>query len=193
MRSLLSAALFALVAVFGPAMPANAALLASNPSWTGSATAFLGQSATVAPGGPFNNITFNFFDGSEAPQALGTLYIFDSEYLGRPDALSGAASLAASVSNAGGIYAFDPSVTLNGGQQYFFYADTIMTSIGSGLDVYSGGTVYFADDAALNFFANGNQDARFELNGTFVPEPVTLSLFGAGVIGLGVMRRRRKV
>ena len=46
--------------------------------------AFLGQSVTTTTGGPWDNISFNFFEPDDDPFALGTLFILDTEYLGLP-------------------------------------------------------------------------------------------------------------
>ena len=172
---------------------AQATVLVTDTAGPGSATDAFGQSVTTPAGGPFNNITFNFYNVAGAPTAAGILYIFNSVYGGTPNGLAGAGALAASISNAGGVYAFAPSFTLAGGHQYFFYEDTLTTITGSGIDDYAGGNAFFALTVSTAFTdAGGTQDANFTLSGVKkVPEPVTLSLFGAGLAGAALLRRRK--
>src|SRR3954470_18243563 len=54
----------------------------------------LGQSLTTPAGGPWNDLTFNWFDtggppypGIPNPIATGTLFLLGQEYLGTPGAL----------------------------------------------------------------------------------------------------------
>ncbi len=73
-------------------------------------------------GGPFDNINFNFVD---AVNPTGDLFILTQAYAGTPPALSGTTPgfLAESTGVSGGVYQFDPTVTLSGSTQYFFYVD----------------------------------------------------------------------
>ena len=59
----------------------------------GTGFGFPGQSITTPTGGPWDNLTFNWFDSPGAnivgiPIAGGTLFLLSSEYLGTPAALS---------------------------------------------------------------------------------------------------------
>src|SRR5690242_7666954 len=65
----------------------------------GAGTFALGQSLMTPAGGPWNNLTFNWFDtggtpnlGVPSPIATGTLFLLNQEYLGTPAALSAATS-----------------------------------------------------------------------------------------------------
>lgn len=190
--SVLVATVIAVALGFGSA---EASVLASNTA--GSATGVgqeWGQSVTTVSGGPFDDIQFNFYDANGAPTAAGTLYVFSSIYSGTPAGLASAGALAASVSNAGGIYSFAPSLTLNGGQQYFFYEDTAMTTLGEALDNYPGGNAFYCCGLGADFTNATGQDANFLLAGDpigAVPEPISLSIFGAGLLGGAVLRRRK--
>jgi hypothetical protein len=59
-------------------------------------------------------------------------------------------------------------------------ADLTPTFNGGFFDVFGGGEVEFLRDTSLTYSAVG------------VPEPITLSLFGAGIAGLAAARRRKK-
>jgi hypothetical protein len=138
---------------------------------------FTGQSVTTPAGGPFDNITFNFFSDTAAttPAAAGDLFILTQQYLGLPGGLSSATPgfLAESTGISGGIYQFAPSVTLQGGTQYFFYTDAQFQTAFAVPGTYAGGIMYFTTAGNELYEAHTTLDAAFRLSGTAVPEPWT--------------------
>lgn len=54
---------------------------------------------------------------------------------------------------------------------------------------FNGGSFALVGGGTLQF--TGNTSLAFTANVTGAPEPITLSLFGAGVAGIGAMRRRK--
>jgi hypothetical protein len=153
---------------------------------------FFGQAFTTPAGPSYSNISFNFFTDVPAttPAAAGILYLFTSAYSGTPAGLSSAGALAHSTSIVAGAYAFDPSVTLLPGTQYFVYSDTSITHL-SGANVIAGSQLYSAPDSSTNFAA-GSASRNFAVSGTTVPEPgsftIALPVITAVLFGL----RRRK-
>lgn len=154
-----------------------------------------GQSITTSSGGPWNNITFNWFaDNAGTPTAFGALYLLSEEYFGSADNLSSAVSgfIAASTGIVDDLYVFDQMITLSPSTQYFVYADTegFLTQQAPG--TYLGGTMYVAPMSTDNFFIPPSQDAAFSLSGTVVPEPSRFLLLTTGVAWSLFSRRRRK-
>jgi PEP-CTERM motif len=171
----------------------SASPIVSVTSGLASATFTPGESVTTPAGGPWNNITFNWYDQTARfPLAAGTLFVLTQEYLGLPGALSSLTPgfVASSQSIVAGVYIFDPLVTLSPNTQYFFYANASMNLSGSSIDIYAGGSVY--DDngpSAPNFEKTATQDANFTLSAA-VPEPASTILVGACLLGLAVRRLR---
>lgn len=163
-------------------------------SGSGSAQA-PGQSVTTPTGGPWSNITFNWYDSTTgAPLAQGNLYLLSQAYTGTPQALSlftpnllgvGAASA--------GVYAFAPSLSLAPSTQYFFYSDSVpggqgAVEMGAGAG-YAGGVRYGAANGNGSFTSRPG-DVSFSLQGVAVPEPGATSIVAAlGLASLFVTRR----
>jgi hypothetical protein len=83
-----------------------------------------GQSFTMpSSGGPWDNITFNFFSNSPAttPFTLGTAFLLNEQYLGMPSNLSTSTPgfLGESTGITGGMYVFSTALTLDPGVKYF--------------------------------------------------------------------------
>jgi len=182
----------------------------------------LGQSLTTPTGGLWDNISFNFIDSTGNPYANGTLFLLTQEYLGTPGDLgsSTAGYLAASMSSAGGIWDFAPSVLLQGNTTYWFYMNTWFddetVQLRYGIDnslyiadpttdlplsLYGGGS-YQADTAATssdgteNFYASlikgTSFDLAFTLTGTVnAPEPATLPRIALGLVMVWFGNRKR--
>ena len=156
-----------------PAAP-GATILQNTGGDIGSIFAFVGESFTTPEGGPWSNITFNFYSDVPAttPAAAGTAFLLTQEYLGTPNALgTGTAGfLAQSTGISGGQYVFDPSLILQPNTKYFLYENLAFTT--SGGNTFAGGNAYFAFPATDSFApapvpgGSGLQAANFLLSGT---------------------------
>jgi hypothetical protein len=192
--SVLGAATLLLLVI--AAEPLHAVALVTNTAGIGVSGLIEGQSVTTPTGGPFNNITFNFYDASINPTAVGDLYILTQEYLGTPAALSSATTgfLAESTGISANQYVFASSVTLQSNTQYFFYADSVGVESGFIIGGYPGGQLYAAT-SSFSFAAVVGQDANFTLSGTAVqtPEPATaaLGLLVFPAVGFWLHKKRK--
>jgi hypothetical protein len=177
------------------AAPASAAVITSFTSGADSATFVPGQSVTTPAGGPWNNLTFNWFNAAGAPTAAGSLFLLSQVYTGTPAALSSAtAGFIGSTSNiSGGTWLFAPGITIAPNTQYFLYSNAAITLSGAAVGTYPGGEAFDAPTTASAFFALTGQDANFSLAGqvtTATPEPVTVLLI-TPVLGALWLKRRR--
>lgn len=193
---------FALLLSAAPAAHAQQTLAQSTTANGGFFDAAPGQSVTIGGSGAFNNLVFNFnANGTLAPIAPGTLYLFSQEYLGTPAALSASTPgfIASAVGN-NNLYTFASTVSVQTSTQYFFYANTTATFAADSNNPYTGGIMYFAPGSSSAFQTASTFDAAFRLQGTAVvasaPEPSTLPLVGMGLISVlgvvGVARRRNQ-
>ena len=157
----------------------------------------IGQSVTTTAGGPWNNITFNFYSAANTPAASGSLYMLSQAYLGTPAALSTSTPgfLATTNTISGNVWQFNSSVTLNPNTQYFFYTNSAIPAFlltGTG-GTYTGGNGYFAL-GVNNGFASISNDMNFDLSGTIVavPEPSSIALVGLAAAGAGARCWRKR-
>jgi hypothetical protein len=176
---------------------ASSAPIVSVTGGTASASFVPGQSLTTPSGGPWSNITFNFIGTAGLPTAAGDLYLLTQEFLGTTNQLSTSLpGFVATSQSAGGLYTFDPSLTLAPSTQYFVYANTSLLLTGSAFGSYPGGNLYAAFMVGSNFSRTTGQDANFVLAGTpvitAVPESgsVVLIGFGLGAFWMTYTRRR---
>ena len=173
---------------------AHAAVITKNTSGnSGTLTESFGESFTTPAGGPWNNITFNFFSDRPpvTPSATGTAFLFSQAYTGNPAALSSAAPgfIASSTGISGGAYVFDPSVQLAANTVYWIFENGVLTV--SGGDAVSADTAYFAPTPSSNFVVaiGAPQATNFAVNGTVVataatPESSSSILLSLGMIGI---------
>lgn len=124
------------------AIPARAQIMQITSGATGGTYgAYAGLTFTTPAGGPWSNITFNFYAtpamGSapaSTPEAVGTAFLLTQVYNGTPSNLSSSAPgyVASSISISGGVYIFPPSVVLNPNTQYWVYENGLLPSITGG-------------------------------------------------------------
>ena len=196
------AAMF-LIASTTPSVSAEI-ILQNTGGTAGTLTEFFGSSFTTPTGGPFDNITFNFYANIPAttPSAAGTAFLLTKEYLGSASALSTSTAgfLAESTGISGGEFVFASSVVLQANTQYFLYGNAALTS--SGGNTFPGSAAYFANSSTDNFAmatvpgTNNPQASNFLLGGTTmatVPEPSSIVITGIGLLAsLGAWRRSRR-
>jgi hypothetical protein len=131
---------------------------------------FSGQSFTTPSGGPWDDITFNYFSDAPAttPLAGGTAFLLNQLYSGTPADLSSSTPgfLAASTGITGGVYEFPASLVLQPGTQYFVYQSGELLAT-SGDNVISGGQQFFTFDAGTDFTpVSPAVSANFTVSGT---------------------------
>jgi hypothetical protein len=89
-----------------------------------------GTTFTTGSGGPWSNITFNFYSTPAVgtapatnPEAFGTAYLLTQPYFGTPGSLGSSTPgyVAASTSISGGKHIFPTNVILNSNTQYWVY------------------------------------------------------------------------
>jgi hypothetical protein len=155
---------------------------------SGGAPFVWGQSVTTpTTGGPWSNITFNFYNSADnSPYAAGSLFLLNVAYTGKPSALSSSTTgYIATATASGGIWTFDSSVMLQPNFQYFFYMNSLASGVrpfisSTGTDVYAGGKIYYTGGGVnSNFVSNSTSDMNFTLSYTDTnPGPIP----GAGLL-----------
>ena len=157
--------------------------------------AYVGQAfTTAATGGPWDDIALSFYSNEGPATAFysqGDLFLFSTPYTGTPAGLSTsvtgfiAEALASNIS--GGMWVFNPSVTLQAGTEYYVYSDVLFAAEAiTGGDIISGGQVYAAGISTTDF-TSATASLNFQVNGSAVPEPGSI---GLTLIGLGWLGRR---
>jgi hypothetical protein len=176
-----------------PEAHATPITIASATGGTSTATVFFwGQDFTTIAGGPWDDITFNFYSGPGAtnPEAVGTAFLLNQEYLGTPASLSTATPgfLASTSTISGGAYVFASSVVLQPLTHYWLYGNAIFSLTGG---PGNSGVVYVSTGGN---FTSAPDSANYRVAGDIassVPEPATLLLLGTGLAGIVRLRRKR--
>jgi len=185
-----------------------------NPETPNAGFSAFGQSITTPTGGPWDHITFNFYEYWPVPgqaYASGGLYLLDTEYAEgalpadldttTPGYLAHTSTIVADPAEGGFQWSFDPSVTLSPNTQYWFYMNSsssepdhhnlYFTSTGSSAPSdYAGGQQYYA--WLPGYGAATTSDMTFQLEGlpVVIPEPSTCALLAFGLVSLVAFRRR---
>ncbi|MFC5051157.1 PEP-CTERM sorting domain-containing protein [Rubritalea spongiae] len=157
-----------------------------------------GQSFIFSNGTSWNSLTVSLFstagNPSATPFAAGTLFLLDSEYLGAQAALSPAtAGFIAETSNViNGEWVFNPTKSIDANTQYWIYTqgEAITPIAFNDSNNYADGIAY--QDTGGGYGAASYADLAFSIQGSAVPEPSSVFLFGIGSL-LGFTVRRRRV
>lgn len=191
----------ALVSAFLSLAGARANTIAENTAGTSFTSGlYFGQSFTTVTVSPESNIAFNFFSDVPAttPFAIGTGFLLSMEYLGTPSNLSSSTpGFLGQATASGGFYAFNTSLILLPGTQYFFYENALINSPISGGNIYAGGHDYFATSASSNFNPGDPHSANFRVTGILASVPdtsPTLILLAIGLVpafGIHLRLQRR--
>ncbi len=156
---------------------------------TTSTTASLQSTSSFAMSSPVNLVSgAGDFSGLSALNVFGATTLLLSDGTTFDFAADGIGSFTA---NSGPVLIL---TNANNGVLSFFVAGTYEV----GADFANAGAIFSGDETYSLTQTNG--DGAISISGTFqspevppsIPEPMTLSLLGAGLIGLGVMRRRAK-
>lgn len=176
-------------AALAAALPARATTLADYTAGTTDSGGYFGLAFTTPSGGPWDEITFNFFavDGT-TPVAAGTAYLFTSAYTGSPTGLSSASYLAASTGVSSNVYDFSATFTLQPGTTYYIYEDTRIAvgANGDGTGSYAANPPSLPDFGSFTFVS-----LNFQAAGDPAPVPETSAFFlaGFGAAALAIVRR----
>jgi hypothetical protein len=173
-----------------------------NPLGTSFTPASFGQSVTTPSGGPWNLITFGFYNAPVPLSSLGatgTLFLLDQSYSGTPSALNSLTpGFLASTSSIGSDgWQFAPTLTLQSSTEYFFYMNSttgtpLLPFMFTGVALSGGQGFRAATTGAA--YAGLTSDLPFRLQGTPVPEPATATSLITGLFALaGVCIRLAKV
>jgi hypothetical protein len=164
-----------------------------------------GLSLVTPPGGPWTNITFNWYrTGTGASYAIGNLYLLSQNYTGTPQDLSSLTTggYIAHATGDGTVYTFASGITLQANTTYYFFADLGLstgasTEVGRGPGTDLATVQSYGATAGNSAFATRSFDISYSLNGTSpsVPEPtatgpaVGFTLLLCAAIGAGCRRR----
>ena len=194
----------AALVTLGSAMPGNlsAGVITENLSGTYDTTGsgfWLGQSVTTPADGPWSDLSFNMISAGNSPYALGTLFLLAQAYSGTPGGLSSSTSgfVASTSSIVSGAWVFDSAVTVESSTTYYLYENAAIsdTEVRFGINAYSGGIAYQANNSTSSYAAFASVDLQFQFQGTqapSTPEPATAfsALFALG--GIALLKRRKR-
>lgn len=161
----------------------------------------IGQAFMTPTGGPWDNITFNFFANQDGttPSAVGDLFLLTQQYNGTPGGLSSSTAgfVAESTTISGGEYVFASSVELQPSTLYYAYTDSLFSSHTVWIESNGNlGSLYvqFSESTTQDYSTPfGGGTAMLAVYGTAVPEPSTLVQgISAIVICLGAAQLRRQ-
>lgn len=195
MKRVIKAAVVGVACLLNSVASVSAAIILENNEAGGGLTnnQAVGQSLTTPAGGPWDNLSFGWFNTSGSLVAGGSIFLLSQEYLGSPGDLSNLTTgfIAGSQSTTGGQFFFEPSVVMQPNTKYFLYTDVVQPNLSSRPDVpFVGGDGYTGISGTYSLFSP-ELDNKFRLSGEVVPEPTTLTLTAFVMASMGWYRRRR--